>query len=157
MDYACVQCEPKYKASRPFDGDVTHTGQEIINTCTLIPNCASSTQPNICEVCDSNYAFKYDTTANEVRLDECILTNKTNCYSASATECKICKSGYLLDANTGDCVLQKPPKCDVYNPHATTPLTKKFVRYSMKLMQNAAGCVKCETGYIPVQHANNYL
>lgn len=38
-------------------------------------------------------------------LDACILTDKANCYSANDSACLICKQGYILDTNSGNCVL----------------------------------------------------
>ena len=91
----CRACLPKYKPTYK-----TTEAENIIEQCTLIPNCLTSSIGNRCQMCSSSNSFKQDLSNYQSSRQTChTLPNKAaNCleFSGDASDptCTLCNPGF---------------------------------------------------------------
>ena len=93
----CLSCRPGYKATN----DANNT---FIIACDVIPNCdqtaGTNKWMNVCQTCDTNHQWSYDTTSQLLDHAACIdSSNAPNCHILDVsddTNCLMCSTGFAL-------------------------------------------------------------
>lgn len=159
----CAACKPGFTATP--HADLPH----IQLSCTAIAQCAAtSTYFNACSTCNNGYIHKYLVAANatNVKHDTCLqidtaLANKlANCYAAEADantatkagECKVCKTGYSLNAD-GYCESFTPANCAAGSFRFRNEFDSDDWNWSIWVNGNGVGCNKCSNSFVAVKVA----
>ena len=150
--FFCTACKPGFKGI-PYSDlvSINYTHGKI--TCDAILNCdivSSNTWYNSCETCEIGHAWGYDSVNRKILYDECVpLTPPLdNCAVVAGSTCIFCKKGYHIDLANNLCLSETPEYCASNN---LINIERGFKAFAFYMTEMGPGCVKCDSGYTPLQ------
>ncbi len=113
LSIACTVCKPGF--SPTFMTESSTTIDHLVAQCTAIPHCESSQTFNLCDACQSGFAFSIDQDM-KVDMTACHSFGDPNCFIFNDEGCLVCRSGFYtnLDLTCEPLIL---PNCQSSSGH----------------------------------------
>lgn len=158
VSHLCIACAPGFAATMIHAYKDTLTGDTVteytfaVRSCSVIPNCQSSTLFNGCSTCASGYSLQWDEVRNKPRIDSCVPTVSNCKHPTTDGLCGLCNRAFILHPN-GFCYAADFAGCNliytamspgVTRPDGTKPLNLDYMNFYFAT-NVTIGCSTCDS------------